>query len=128
MTTGVNGTSPTTTSAASQSTSDNFRASDTLQDGQFKLDFENNDVAKSYKAFIGGMGETSAKSVTSRVENKMTDWVKAHPGADKAAFDKQLKSTLMNESMAHNILKSSIQKMMSDIENKMKEMAADRFG
>lgn len=127
MTTGVNGTSPTNNATSTSSTSDNFRASDTLQDGKFKLDFEGEGVAKTYKAFIGGMGETSANAVTARVENKMTDWVKSHPGADKDAFDKQLKSTLMNESMVQNILKNSIQKMMSDIENKMKEMAADRF-
>ena len=125
--TAVNGASSVNTTAATQSTSDDFKASDALQDGRFKLDFENNDVAKSYQAFLGGMGETGAKSVSSRVENKMTDWIKSHPGADKTAFDNQLRTTLMQESMMQNMLKNSMQKMMSDIEAKMKEMASDRF-
>jgi hypothetical protein len=98
-----------------------FKASDELKDGKFTLDFENNDVAKSYKDYIG------SKEAAGRVEGKMTEWIKAHPGADKAAFDKELKSNFSKEAMMQNIMKSSLQKMMNDIEAKMKELASDRF-
>jgi len=125
--TAVNGASSVNTAAATQSTSEEFKASDALQNGRFALDFENNEVAKSYQAFLGGMGKTSATAVSTRVENKMTDWIKSHPGADKTAFDNQLRTTLMQESMTQNMLKNSLQKMMSDIEAKMKELASDRF-
>lgn len=126
MTAPINGSGGTRAAAATQSS--NFRASDSLQNGQFKLDFTNNEVAKSYGAFLGSLGESGGQAVVNRVEAKMTDWVKSHPGADQAALDKQLRSTLMQESMMQQMMKDSINKMMKDIEAKMKELAADRFG
>ncbi len=123
----VSGPSAATTANATKSADSSFKASSQLQDGKFKLDFENEPVAKSYQAFIGGLGESSAKGVSSRVESKMTDWIKAHPTADKAAFDTQLRSTLMNESMLQNQVKNSLQKGMGDIMAKMQELTSDRF-
>ncbi|HYI00117.1 hypothetical protein [Hyalangium sp.] len=98
-----------------------FKASDALTDGKFTLDFEGNEIAKSYKSFI------TSKEAAGRVEGKMTEWVKSHPGADQKAFDTQLRDTLKQEAMMQNIMKSTLQKMMNDIEAKMKEMASDRF-
>lgn len=106
-----------------------FRASDALgQDGRFHLDFEKEGVAKDYGPMLAQLGETSGKAVASKVEQKMTDWIKAHPGADQAAVDAQLRKTLQMDTMQYKMVQDSINKMMKDIEAKMKEIAADRFG
>jgi hypothetical protein len=118
----INSVNGQTTGGARQATeTSTFKASDALKDGKFTLDFENNDIAKSYKDYIG------SKEAAGRVESKMTEWIKSHPGADQAAFDKELKSNFSKEAMMQNIMKSSLQKMMGDIEAKMKELASDRF-
>lgn len=125
----VNGAGGAGTAAAAGGTTTNFRASDLLgQDGNFHLDFEKEGVAKQYGPMLAQLGETSGKTVASKVEQKMTDWIKAHPGADQAAVDAQLRKTLQVDTMQYKMLQDSINKMMKDIESKMKEIAADRFG
>lgn len=128
MTAPINGGGAPTTTAAGGATS-NFRASDALgADGRFTLDFENNAVAKSYGPMLAQLGETSGQAVARKVEDKMTQWIKDHPGADQAAFDAELRKNLMMDTMQYKMVQDSINKMMKQIEDKMKEMAADRFG
>ncbi len=105
------------------------RAADMLgQDGRFHIDFENNEVGKAYGPMLAQLGKTSGETVQRKVEDKMTDWIKSHPGADQAAVDAQLRKTLQIDTMQYKMLQDSINKMMNDIQNKMKEMANDRFG
>ncbi len=121
---GAGGGAPAATGGAATT-----RASDLLgPDGNFHMDFEKAGPAKDYGALLGSLGETSGKAVAARVEQKMTDWIKAHPGADQAAFDAQLRKTLGIDVMSYKMMQDSINKMMKDIEAKMKEIAADRFG
>lgn len=103
-------------------------AADQLQNGRFTLDLENSEIGKAYGPMLAQLGETSGKAVASKVEQKMTDWIKAHPGADQAAVDAQLRKTLQMDTMQYKMVQDSINKMMKDIEAKMKEIAADRFG
>ncbi|HVG62842.1 MAG TPA: hypothetical protein VNA24_30020 [Hyalangium sp.] len=107
----------------------NFKASDLLgQDGNFHIDFESEGVGKQYGPMLAQLGETSGKNVQAKVEAKMTEWIKAHPGADQAAVDAQLRKTLQIDTMQYKMLQDGINKMMKEIENKMKEIANDRFG
>lgn len=117
-----------TTPPAAGGTNPNFKASDLLQNGKFTLDFENEGVAKQYGPMLAQLGETSGKNVAAKVEQKMTEWIQAHPNADQAAVDAQLRKTLQIDTMQYKMLQDSINKMMKDIENKMKEIASDRFG
>jgi hypothetical protein len=99
------------------------------QDGQYHIDFETKGgVGEAYGPMLAQLGETTGKSVQAKVEQKMTDWIKAHPGADQAAVDAQLRKTLQIDTMQYKMLQDSINKMMKEIEGKMKEIANDRFG
>jgi hypothetical protein len=123
---GAGGAGTTPTAAGGTST---VRASDLLgPDGNFHMDFEKEGVAKQYGPMLAQLGETSGKTVAGKVEQKMTDWIKAHPGADQAAVDAQLRKTLQIDTMQYKMLQDGINKMMKDIEAKMKEIASDRFG
>ena len=104
-----------------------FKASDALQGGKFTLD-ENTRKLAGYHEFVAMMGESHDKAITGRVEKKMQEWINANPGKDGKAYMDQLKKTLQIETMTQQMLKDNIKKMMDDIMNKMKEMAADRFG
>lgn len=98
-------------------------------DGNYHIDFETEGgVGKAYGPMLAQLGETTGKSVQAKVEQKMTDWIKAHPGADQAAVDAQLRKTLQIDTMQYKMLQDSINKMMKEIEGKMKEIANDRFG
>jgi hypothetical protein len=99
------------------------------QDGGYHIDFETEGgVGKAYGPMLAMLGETSGKTVQAKVEQKMTDWIKSHPGADKAAVEEQLRKTLQVDTMQYKLLQDGINKMMKDIEAKMKEIANDRFG
>jgi hypothetical protein len=104
------------------------RAADQLQNGRFTLDVENSEIGKAYGPMLAQLGETSGMAVKKKVEDKMTAWAQAHPGADKAAFDAELRKTLQIDTMQYKMVQDSINKMMKEIEGKMKEIANDRFG
>lgn len=120
------GGAPTTAAAGGAGTT---KATDLLgQDGNYHIDFESEGVGKQYGPMLAMLGETSGKTVQGKVEAKMTEWIKAHPNADQAAVDAQLRKTLQVDTMQYKLLQDGINKMMKDIENKMKEIASDRFG
>lgn len=115
--------------AAAGGAGTNVKATDLLgPDGNYHIDFESEGVGKQYGPMLGMLGETSGKTVQAKVEQKMTEWIKAHPNADQAAVDAQLRKTLQVDTMQYKLLQDGINKMMKDIENKMKEIANDRFG
>jgi hypothetical protein len=124
----INGTGGTPPAGGGGGAASTFRAADALQNGRFTLDFENNPVAKAYGPMLSQLGETTGQAVARKVEDKMTAWINAHPGADQAAFDAELRKTLQIDTMQYKMVQDSINKMMKQIEDKMKEMAADRFG
>ncbi|MBN1206904.1 MAG: hypothetical protein JXB05_18615 [Myxococcaceae bacterium] len=123
---------PTTTARAAGQTQEaptlpaDFKASSTLQNGKYTLTEEQRKLA-GYHEFIATMGESHDKAISGRVENKMQAWVNANPNAGPKEYTDQLKKTLQVESMTQQMLKDSVNKMMNDIMNKMKEMASDRF-
>jgi len=125
MTTPVGGGAPTTTAAGGAAST--TRAADLLQNGRYSINFDEG-VGKAYAPMLGQLGEQTGKIVAGKVEDKMTEWIKAHPGADQAAVDAQLRKTLQIDTMQYKMVQDSINKMMNDIANKMKEMANDRFG
>jgi hypothetical protein len=127
MTAPVNGAGGAGNAAPTGGTS-TFKASDALQNGTFTMDFQSEGPAKAYGGMLAMLGETGGKAVATKIEAKMTDWIKAHPGADKTAFDAQLRKFLQLDTMQYKLMQDSINKMMRDIEAKMKEIAADRFG
>jgi hypothetical protein len=135
MAQGIGGNRPPATTAAAGGTQAppptplpaNFKASDALQGGKFTLD-ENTRRLAGYHEFVAMMGESHDKAISGRVETKMQSWINANPNADGKQYMDQLKKTLQIESMTQQMLKDNIKKMMDGIMNKMKEMAADRFG
>jgi hypothetical protein len=126
MTAPIGGGAPTTTAAGGATST--TRAADMLTNGRFVFDPKTNEVAKAYEPMLQQLGEQTGSMVARRVEDKMTEWIKAHPNADKAAVDAQFRKTLQIDTMQYKMGQDSINKMMNEIANKMKEMANDRFG
>jgi hypothetical protein len=125
MTTPVGGGAPTTTAAGGAAST--TRAADLLQNGRYSINYDEG-VGKAYAPMLAQLGEQTGQIVARKVEDKMTEWIKAHPGADQAAVDAQLRKTLQIDTMQYKMIQDSINKMMNEIANKMKEMANDRFG
>ena len=127
MTAPVGGTAATTTAPQFDETKYTQAKELLNSDGQFKLDPQHELVAHDYAALMGSLGKGSQDAIAGRVEPKMTEWIKQHPTADAAAFQKELRGQLQRECTQANQIKQFLQKGMNDIMAKMKEMNADRF-
>lgn len=71
-----------------QTATASFQAKDALQGGQYKLSQAQTEQIATATDFTGKQyPEKYVKAATAEAEQKIAEWIKAHPGADKAALD-----------------------------------------
>jgi hypothetical protein len=105
---------------------DDYKISDHIR-GDGSLNLDDATYPPEYKIWNKSFGEQGQKSVEGRVEKSMGEWVKNNPNATKEQFTDQLKKTLQVQGLVQQEMRNSLQKFMSQMFDKMKEMASDRF-